>query len=45
MLIVVAAQYEVIWFHCVVRILCVAKLAESTGASNDVRICVTISAT
>jgi hypothetical protein len=45
MLIVVAAQYDVIWFHCVVRILCVARLTESTGASNDVRICVTVFAT
>lgn len=39
LLIVVASQYDVIWFHCVVRILCVAKLAQSTtGVCNDVRI-------
>lgn len=42
MLIILASQYDVIWFHCVVRILCVAKLAESaTGMCNDVRICAT----
>jgi hypothetical protein len=45
MLIVVASQCDVIWFHCVVRTLCVAKLAVSTGVSNDVRIYVTVFAT